>query len=69
MRNASGQKKKVRKADMISTSRIFGMQLPQELDDALTEAASRHNLTKSGIARMALARGLTTLNEQLQAQP
>lgn len=54
---------------MISTSRIFGMQLPQELDDALTEAASRHNLTKSGIARMALARGLTTLNEQLQAQP
>ena len=42
------------------------MQLPAELDEALTEAATRHNLTKSGIARMALSRGLSLLNEQLQ---
>ena len=65
MRNANGAKRKVRKSVEVSTSRIFGMQLPAELDAALTQAASRHNLTKSGIARMALARGLSLLNEQL----
>lgn len=46
-------------------TRLFGMQIPIELDALLSESASRHNLTKSGIARMALERGLPILNDQL----
>jgi predicted transcriptional regulator len=47
-------------------SRLFGMQIPNELDDQLTEVSRRHCLTKSGIARMALERGLTVLTAQLE---
>jgi hypothetical protein len=49
-------------------TRLFGMQIPEELDALLTESAARHNLTKSGIARLALERGLVVVNEQL-SQP
>ena len=48
-------------------TRLFGMQIPADLDATLGETARRHNLTKSGIARLALARGLAILNEQLQS--
>lgn len=47
-------------------SRLFGMQIPQELDDQLTEVSRRHGLTKSGIARMAIERGLAVLASQLE---
>jgi len=46
-------------------ARVFGMQIPPELDDQLTEAAARLHLTKSGLARLALARGLLVVEEQL----
>lgn len=39
-------------------TRLFGMQIPAELDTELTEAASSLNLTKSAVARMALQKGL-----------
>ena len=47
-------------------NRLFGMQIPQELDDQLTEVSRRHGLTKSGIARMAIERGLVILATQLE---
>ncbi len=39
-------------------TRLFGMLLPASLDAQLTEIATRLNLTKSGVARLALERGL-----------
>ena len=41
------------------------MQIPAELDEKLSEASRQHNLTKSGIARLAIERGLVVLNDQL----
>lgn len=46
-------------------NRLFGVQISAELDAQLAESAKRYNLTKSGIARLALERGLVVLNEQL----
>ena len=50
----------------IVKNRMLGMHIPQELDDQLTEVARRHGLTKSGIARMAIERGLVVLAAQLE---
>jgi len=49
-------------------NRLFGMQIPPELDEQLTEVSRRHGLTKSGIARMAIERGLVVLVAQLQTE-
>ena len=44
------------------------MQLPTDLDERLSHAAKKLNLTKSGVARMALDRGLAVITEQLAVQ-
>jgi hypothetical protein len=41
------------------------MQISEDLDAKITDAAVRNGLTKSGIARLAIERGLIVLNEQL----
>ena len=48
-----------------SKPRLFGMQISEDLDAKITDAAVRNGLTKSGIARLAIERGLIVLNEQL----
>jgi hypothetical protein len=50
----------------IAKNRLFGMQIPTELDTQIGDAARRHNLTKSAVARMAIERGLPVLAEQLE---
>ena len=41
------------------------MQISEELDQRISESARTHNLTKSGIARLAIERGLLVVNEAL----
>ena len=52
--------------------RLFGCQISAELDAEITHAAEKTGLTKSGVARLAMQRGIVVVLEQLQpttAQP
>jgi len=49
--------------------RLFGMQIPADLDAELSRASAKLNLTKSALARLALQRGLVVVMEQLEGQP
>jgi len=48
--------------------RLFGMQIPADLDAELSRASAKLNLTKSALARLALQRGLVVVMEQLEGQ-
>ena len=48
--------------------RIMGFQIPAELDAAINDAASRLQLSRSSVARLACQRGLSVLLEQLDME-
>ena len=49
-------------------SKTFGFQISEELEARLSKAATELQLSKSGIARLAIERGLPILESQLSKE-
>ena len=51
-----------------TANKTFGFQISEELEARLSKAATELHLSKSGIARLAIERGLPILESQLSTE-
>lgn len=47
---------------------MFGVQISAELDEEITNAAKTLGLSKSGVARLAMQRGISVVVDQLNPE-